>query len=110
MELKYYDLIDEDGDSIKVAPIAMKYADNKTLAVYLYTEDMEPYADITVNIENGIADYEMAYVDVNNFPWAEAFIKENGIGKPMGVVGRSGFCTYPLYFFNLDMMTQYEEE
>lgn len=110
MELKFYPIIDADGDRENVAPIAMKYMDNNTLAVCLYTEDGEPYADLTVNLEDSMANCEMAYVDTNNCPWADNFIKDNGLGEPTGKVGKSGFCTYPLYKFNLDMMAKYEEE
>lgn len=48
-----------------------------------------------------------AYVDTNNMPGAEQFIKENGLGEPTGAWTRSGFCTYPLYKFNIDELKKH---
>lgn len=100
-----------DEETINLIPIACKYADGKSLAVLLYTEDGEDYADITVNIsETKIwGGDDKAFVDTNNCPWAIDFIEENGIGTPVGHIGHSGFCTYPLYMFNLDKFDKEED-
>ena len=60
----------------------------------------ELYADLTVNLDIPLPP-DQAYVDVNNFTQAEVFIKERNLGEPLGIYGRSGFCKYPLYSFNL---------
>ena len=39
------------------------------------------------------------YVDTNNMPSAEKFIRENNLGEFTGEVEYSGFCEYPLYKF-----------
>ena len=42
----------------------------------------------------------MAYIDTNNCPWAEEFLKDNNLAEDTGTTGLSGFCEYPLYKFN----------
>lgn len=69
----------------------------------------EPFATLTACLGEGERFNEpgFAYVDTNNMPGAEQFIKENGLGEPTGVRLRSGFCTYPLYKFNIDELKKY---
>lgn len=80
-----------------------EYRNNKALALSLYdAEDGCPYATLTVNLPDSAALAENeAYIDTNNCPWAEALILENKLGNPTGRYGRSGFCMYPLYSFDL---------
>lgn len=74
-----------------------KYLNNNNLAVSL--ENDELIATLTVNFGKVSDGY--AFVDTNNCPWAEKFIKDNNLGKPTGAVRQSGYCIYPLYeFFN----------
>ena len=77
------------------------YTNNDSLAVMIETDEGEPFDTITVNLADGIATDKYQYVDTNNCPWAENFIKSNGLGTPTGLWGYSGFCKYPLYQFNL---------
>lgn len=85
------------------------YTDNDTLAVMLITEEGEPFATITVNLDasDSITDPACAFIDTNNCPWAEEFLKKNEIGTPTGIYGRSGWCSYPLYRFNIDKIPLY---
>lgn len=81
------------------------YFNNKSLAIQLTCIDeeygfKEPFAMLTVNLDDGMANDEYAYVDTNNCPWAEEFIEENNLGSPTGIMGFSGYCAYPLYRFN----------
>jgi len=81
-----------------------KYTNNNALAVQLICakSPWSPFATITVNIVmSGYIPGNLAYVDTNNCPWAEDFLKENGIAEPTGQTGISGFCEYPLYKFDL---------
>lgn len=100
------------------------YAVNKALAVVLYYNDCGewlPYCNITVNIESGeivrkFFDEELAvsvgkryacqYVDTNNCEWATRFLEENKIAFFTGCFADSGFCSYPLYAFNLDKLEE----
>ena len=77
-----------------------RYAYGDNLFMQLWVEG-EPYATLTVNLPETLP-YNEAYVDVNNFPEAEDFIKRNKIGTFTGRFGASGFCKYPLYKFDLD--------
>lgn len=86
-----------------------------TLAVELlsqYEVYWEPYAVITVNLDpyTGMdrQSDKKAYIDTNNCPWAETFLKENGIASPCGENAAGGFCTYPLYEFNLTKLDEAE--
>lgn len=66
-------------------------------------EGYEPYGDITVNLSHKAPDY-CGYVDVNNMPELEKFIADNQLGEFTGLVEQSGYCTYPLYMFNVDRL------
>lgn len=101
--MKYYE-VKSYGKTYNVRIETSKYTTNKTLALPLITEEGEPFANLTVNIMDSMiwADDTCAFVDTNNCPWAEEFIAENGLGEYMGIRGASGFCTYPLYKFNLE--------
>ena len=87
----------------RVEPTATRYTYGESLAVVLNTEDGEPFATLTVNIPDSYfyANDHRAFVDTNNCPWAEAFLKDTGIATPAGVIGHSGYCDYPLYDFDL---------
>lgn len=70
---------------------------NGNLAIQLWNDEGQ-VATLTVNLSQKLpAGY--AYVDTNNCPWAEEFIKEYGLGKATGLYESSGWCTYPLYDF-----------
>lgn len=96
-----------------------KYRDNDTLEVILKCAraPWEPFAVITVNLsgspygDSKFQDNTHAYIDTNNCPWAEDFLKENGIAKydERDIYGMSGYCTYPLYEFDLDSVKENEE-
>lgn len=92
------------GETYKIDLVKKEYTDGG-LAIRLdyFDEEMQgwlPYAFLTVNL--GRQNYGYAYVDINNCPWAEDFIEENGLGEFTGKVYSSGFCFYPLYKFNMD--------
>lgn len=61
----------------------------------------EMFDVITVNIPFGWAGEDEAYIDTNNCSWAEKMLKTMKFAKNTGEIGRSGYCKYPLYKFNL---------
>ena len=71
------------------------------LAIFLTCSNGEPYGNLTVNLSERLLP-DTAYVDTNNMPDAEMFIKEYSLGEFTGTIRRSGFCDYPLYRFNLN--------
>lgn len=92
-----------------VYDIALKktvYTITNTLAVISIINENgydEPFATLTVNLPDSILlRNDQAYVDTNNNPWVEKFLQDNKIAVPTGDVAISGWCTYPLYKFNLD--------
>lgn len=87
----------------KVKVYKRKYCTGN-LAVCLESYTGEPIATLTTNLPDGVClskGIEYAYVDTNNNPTAEEFIKENNLGEFTGTFGQSGYCTYPLYKFDL---------
>lgn len=86
-----------------------QYMMNGNMYIGLVSKDedgyLEPYSDLTVNLDRKVPDY-CAYVDVNNMPEAEKFISENELGYFTGLVQRSGYCMYPLYSFNADKLRE----
>lgn len=100
------------GKEYNVEVYRSAYTENNTPAVMLVTDEGEPFAILTVNIEdsNNLERFgykDAAFVDVNNCPWAESFLTENGLAKPLGLHGVSGYCEYPLYRFFLDRIKEY---
>lgn len=66
---------------------------------------LEPYGDVTVNLRGEAPDY-CGYLDTNHLPDVERFVTENEIGEFTGLVGRSGYCAYPLYLFHVDKLRE----
>lgn len=78
------------------------YSFGDNLAIVARTTQGEPFATLTVNFGDEIPDKTRAYIDTNNCPWAEEFLVENSIAKPVkGCYHISGYCLYPLYEFDL---------
>lgn len=100
MTINWYKCKTEFG-TYKVFLDTAKYQTNGNLAIEMWTA-VEPFARLTVNLNYGKLPENKAFVDINNCPWAEEFIRENKLGKPTGEIGYSGFCEYPMYEFNLD--------
>jgi hypothetical protein len=83
----------------KGKPVSLRtdtYRNNGTLAVVMEHEDGETDV-ITTNLNSPFQSDSMAFLDTNNFPDIEKFIRKNKLGLPMGVQEQSGFCKYPLY-------------
>lgn len=100
-------------DTIKKVQLKVSaYANNNGLYVGLNSWDeeyqfFEPYGDITVNLSSlKVPDY-CGYVDTNNMPNAEQFIKEHDLGVFTGLTKRSGYCEYPLYMFDRSKLEEY---
>lgn len=92
------------GKTYEVEVHAKTYVDGGLAITMDYLDDefncWMPFATLTVNL--GRQNYGFAYVDVNNCPWGEDFIKEYGLGEFTGKRCCSGFCTYPLYKFDVE--------
>lgn len=98
-------LINQYGHTYDVTIRKTKYQYNGNLAIVLWCKDGEPYGNLTTNLDEKLPP-DMAYVDTNNMPDAERFIKENDLGEDTGIIAKSGYCSYPLYKFNIDKMEE----
>jgi hypothetical protein len=84
-----------------------RYSSNGSLYLGLVdVDDMEPFADLTVNLADGMATESCQYVDTNNLAGIQELIEENNLGMLIGY-GHSGFCTYPLYVFDKEEYSKY---
>ena len=60
---------------------------------------------MTVNLLSSVPPY-CAFVDTNNMPELEDFLVENGIAEFTGLEQKSGYCSYPLYQFDVEKMRE----
>jgi hypothetical protein len=100
------------GEVYNVTPRRSFYIDNNSLAVYLIdTDSYESFATITVNVIDTLPK-DVQAVDTNNCPWAEEFLVKYNLAKPwLDNNGDkqyvfSGYCVYPLYKFNVDIIRE----
>lgn len=102
---KFFEIVIDYGfgepEVCKLQLVAESYLNNGSLAVIAIEESGEEFDTITVNLPFGDADDTHAYIDTNNCPWAKEMLKKHKSAKPTGEYGHSGFCTYPLYEFDL---------
>lgn len=83
---------------------------NNRLACIL-KQDNEIYTVLTVNIDEDIQNEYCSYIDVNNNgDYALEWLERNNFGKWTGRFGFSGFCTYPEFEFNKDIVETYKEK
>ena len=93
------------GDLYELNITLHKYADNDNTAIVLIDPKEGPFATVTVNLENLPKDY--AYLDTNNCPWIEQLFEEYSLGYPTGTTKISGYCEYPLYKLNLNIIDEF---
>lgn len=82
------------------------YVAHNNLVLTLFEPEEGPFSNITVNIEQLPVD-EFA-VDVNNFPSALRILVDNNIAHPTEKVLRSGYCIYPVWKLNEEVLKEYE--
>ena len=71
-------------------------------------EFFEPFCDVTVNLPNAeLSSENLIFLDVNNAPWLEQFMIDNGFGMPTGRFRTSGFVNYPLYLCDMKKIHRY---
>lgn len=74
----------------------------------LSEEFFEPFCDVTVNLPNAeLSSDNLVFLDVNNAPWLEQFMIDNGFGMPTGRFRTSGFVNYPLYLCDMKKIHRY---
>jgi len=98
----------EYGGDTEVKLEVLPYLNNGRLGISLvgYEDGFpEPFGNLTVNIDAPTPDY-CGYLDTNNLSNAEKFVADNDLGEFTGLTGRSGYCEYPLYLFNVDKLRE----
>ena len=96
---------DFDGGYVDVEIVASRYEYYNNLCISFETTDThETYSTITTNIK--ALPYNQAAIDVNNHPEAIEIIETNGLGVDTGKSVKSGFCTYPIYEFDMDKLPE----
>ena len=103
-ELKYKDMF---GTTYILRFRIGTYAADKSLAIHAFYEEEDgmwcPFAGVTVCLgsENRL---NCAYIDENNVSGIGAALEKAGVAKPTGRTAQSGFCVYPEYEFNEDIL------
>lgn len=100
-------IIEHCGNEYDVTPVATRYM-NDNLAVLLFEPDREEFGALTVNLGDDLPP-DTGYLDTNNLPDAEGFVLRHGIATYTGEFRGSGFCTYPLYRFDMGRLVAIEE-
>lgn len=106
---------DISGNEVKLIPELVVVVvpdfmgeEHHNIGMNLYVEDeygLEPYATLTVNFGEFIGAKDCAYIDTNNCYFAEQLLKQ-GIATDTGLTKQSGFCTYPLWQFNVAFLKE----
>ena len=85
----------------KVNLYGTHYAHNNEPAFYIKGRNFEELITVCLPHSGIHLTEETAFIDVNNCPWAIQFLIENEIAIPLHINVGSGFCSYPLYKFDL---------
>lgn len=85
------------------------YASNGNMAVILrvaegHLQDAH-YGTATVNLHP--LDDNCGFLDYNNMPLIPGIFERLGIAKPTGIKAQSGYCSYPLYQFDMAKLREY---
>ena len=93
------------GTDYNICLIEKHYASNGNLALEAYTDEGEPFAMISTNIEGALTPAEgkdHICLDDNNLP-IKSFdnLMNAGVLIPTGRHAQSGFCNYPIYKVDL---------
>lgn len=106
--MQSFEYENEWGQAHQLAFQRASYAHGGSLAVmaWCWSEDgyWEPYASLTVNLDDGAASRNRAYLDANNVEGLCDFVVGNGWAEVVGV-GASGFCAYPLVEFSEEFVS-----
>lgn len=100
--MKFRDVFEEEIEVI----MDMGFYPNHRISFQLYEKvgewDWEPYGTLTKSLPEYQIGSDEGFLDTNNMPGAEVFVKEYQLAVPTGRSVISGYCIYPLYRFDLD--------
>lgn len=104
--------VENFGEKYKLELVCDSYLDNGSLYVGAYDVTPESdnfgerWADISVNLNNSCQNDRTVFLDMNNL-YNPAIIEAiYGLGTVEGIVSHSGFCSYPAFTFDADVISQ----
>ena len=104
--------VENFGEKYKLELVCDSYLDNGSLYVGAYDVTPESdnfgerWADISVNLNNPCQNDRTVFLDMNNL-YNPAIIEAiYGLGTVEGIVSHSGFCSYPAFTFDADVISQ----
>ncbi len=113
--MKTYQITNNAGKTITLTPTVGLYKvhdfmgkELPGLAVIMYEvtpTGRRKYDIITVSFGEFIGPKNCVYIDLNNKPWAEQLLAQ-GFAKETDFKKKSGFCTYPLWELDEDMLNE----
>ena len=92
------------GTIYKVKPVLNQYANGLLYLEFIEVGSEELIAVATVNLGEFISILNAAHIDTNNHPNMVEFLEENGFGVKTDLIRTSGFCKYPIFLFNEDIL------
>ena len=97
--------IESFGRKRNVHFVINTYNSNGNMCVRLVEDTGEPYDYVSTNLDTVPAG--CAFVDTNRSPEMVDILEKYGFAKYCDITRDSGYCTYPLYEFDLDAMADY---
>ena len=84
----------------------------KTMFLVENEQITEPFGNLSVNLGHIPKEYKKdgkiaVFLDTNNLPDLPDFIKSNNLGENTGYIRQSGYCLYPLYLLDEDIIKLY---
>lgn len=85
-------------------------SDPSLLAIKMFTSDGEDFGTLSVNVRgHGHIEPNQTFIDTNNMPNVVEFLVSSKVANPVTENGvpvtiKSGFCEYPLYEFNEELL------
>jgi hypothetical protein len=93
------------GKTYKLYIVLDHYVKDNSLAVVLIEDKTnEQFAVASVCLYPTTPSEGCFFVDTNNLPGIEEFLVENEIAFPTGMSGFSGYCIYPEYKLNKEVL------
>lgn len=112
---KFFEFVNPWNDKLMIGYFTIqKYWYNGRTALKICAKEkisegnFEPWCDVTVNLPFAeLKSDNLVFLDVNNAPWLEQFMIDNGFAMPTGRFRTSGFVNYPLYLCNMKKIQTY---
>lgn len=105
--MKTYLFTNHKNETFKVAPFYTRCAVDKSLIVYLKTEDLKHFETITVILhDSSELNQDCAYVDSSGVPGIDDFLIDNDIAFPSGYGTFANDTMYLEYQFDLDKLNK----